>query len=242
MGLLTAPLLLAGLAFAQEPPELLQLVRVHVNHEHVSEWRELTTKVSAAYEKADAGFRHVWRNRMNPYEFVITTPRENYASFDEPGALQRGMSDDERTKLVARRGALTESVEIRIARPIPEFAIPWEGEQPPNLVMTVTTLVKPDKVSEFVEVTSEYVEKMKEKGIKGYGGHRVLWGAPRTTVVTWSALDKMAELDDGNRVLQVWDDRTARSAYFERRFATYAQPNQSDIWVYEAALSYHPAE
>ena len=169
------------------------------------------------------------------------TPRENYASYDEPGPARRGMSDSVRAGLAARRSACTESVEISIVRPIEEFSIPWPGTQPPPMVTTVTSHVHPGKVADYIEVTAELVEAMRKKGIEGFGGHRVAWGGSRQRVMTGRAVEKMAVLD-GPGVLSSAMDEDARADWLERRRVTYAAPNEYDIWVYEADLSFHPPE
>ena len=96
-------------------------------------------------------------------------------------------------------------------------------------------------VSDYIEVTTDLVEAMKKKGMKGFGGHQAFWGGARTTVMTWRAHDKMAEMDGEGLLARVMSEEAAAD-WVKRRRATYAAPNEWDIWVYEDELSFHGSE
>jgi len=225
-------------AQAQTPPPLIQIARVVMKPDRLAECREITKRFSEAHEKGGGAFRHVWRSRLgNPNEYAIVTPMDSYAQLDSPGPARRGMSEAERARLVARRRQCTESVEITYRRPIPELTIPWSGDQPPKMIATRTSKVRPGMANQYIEHRKEQVAAFKKAGMPAYGVHRIMWGGSRTTFVSWRALDKMAELDSDDWMAKSMSQED-RAKWTEKVLTMVAEPSELNIWVYEPELSF----
>ena len=243
-GGLLAALAIAGLCATaqaqQAPPPLLSVVRVQVKPDRVHDWRELTKKNMEAHKKGGGGFRHVWRSRTgNPYEYAIVREMENYAQLDSPNAVRRGMSEADFARMQEVRRNYVESVEITYREPIPELSIPWTSVQPPAMITTSTSTVRPGMASSYIEIKKEQAAALKKAGITGYGVHRLMWGGSRK-FVTWWAHDKMAELDGPNPMQRIMDE-DARTKWLKAISPTL-QSTEWNIWAYESELSYQPAE
>ena len=147
------------------------------------------------------------------------------------------MSEAELAALFARRRQCTDSVRVTIRRPIPELAI-GAGGQPPKMLRTVTWRVRPGMGNQFIEHRKEVVAAYKKAGIPAYGVHRVRYGGSRRTFVSWTPLDKMAELDGPG-----WSSKSmsedARSKWIEK-LIPLIEHTEWKIWTYQPELSYHP--
>ena len=229
----------AALAFtakAQTPSPLVQVARVVMKTDRVAECREVTKRFSEAHKKGGGAFRHVWRNAVgNPYEYAIVTPMANYAQRDSPGPGRRGMSEAERAELAARRRLCTDSVEITIRRPIPELSIPWSSGQPPKMLTTRTTRVRPGMANQYIEHRKELVAALKKAGVPAYGVHQVRWGGTRE-FVSWTSLDKMADLD-GEGWLAKSMSEDVRIKWIEKA-QSMVESTEVHIWAYQPELSY----
>ncbi len=231
----------AALAFtanAQTQSPLIQVARVVVKRDRGAEWREISKRFSEAHKKGGGAFRHVWRNTVgNPFEYAIVVPMANYAQRDSPGPAQKGMSEAERAELVARRRQCTESVEITIRRPIPELSIPWPSGQPSKMLTTRTTRVRPGMANQYIEHRKELVAALKKAGVPAYGVHQVRWGGARE-FVSWTALDKMADLD-GESWLAKSMSEDVRIKWIEKA-NSMVESSELHIWEYQPELSFHP--
>ena len=82
------------------------------------------------------------------------------------------------------------------------------------------------------------VAAYKKAGIPAYGVHRVRYGGSRRTFVSWTPLDKMAELDGPG-----WSSKSmsedARSKWIEK-LIPLIEHTEWKIWTYQPELSYHP--
>ena len=94
--------------------------------------------------------------------------------------------------------------------------------------------------NQFIEHRKELVAAFKKADMPAYGVSRVRYGGSRRTFLSWTPLDKMAELD-GPGWLSKSMSEDARSKWLEKS-RPMTEDTEWKIWTYQPELSYHPEE
>jgi len=222
---------------AQEPRPIVRIVRFHVKPDRVGEFRDIQARFTAA-RKAQGTFpsRGVWRNVNNGSEYGIVTTLENYASNAGPPT----MPETEFQRLVARLQQCYDDRDIVISTSVADLSI--LPATPPNMVLTNTVTIRPGTRAKYLELRKQLVEEYKKLGVPGFGVRRVRLGGPGNTYRSWTAVDKMSDLDGPSWAAKAFEamGEAAASKWLEEN-RKIVLSNERDIYAYEPDLSYYTA-
>ena len=219
-------------AAAQEPAPLRQAVRFHVKPDRVAEFVQLQTQLTELAKEGGVGYRGIWRNQSDLGEFVILTPRDNFASFDGQGG-----GPPEVAAIVARMQQTYTSRTVEVSRVLHELGV--QGDHVPKIVLTQTITVHPGKGREYITYLADRAAVAKKLGLKNFGTTRGFIGSSPATFTSWHELGKYAELDSPNPVNQAMDADT-RNKWSGRLGDLVKEPAQIRIYTYQEDMSYYP--
>ena len=184
-------------ALAQDGPQLFRLGMVKVKMGGQYEFEEATKLINAAYKKAGAPWRQVWRTAIfgEMGTVVSVTPVKNYAQFDGEAPIAQ-MSAADRAKYTTLSRNCIESVHYTLEESIPSLSIVSSRTTPPKFARVTTVLVQPGKTIEFEElIRTMILPAMKKASVKDYWVNRTVLGGPMGQYTLLYIFDKWAELD-----------------------------------------------
>ena len=227
-------------AAQEEPPGLAVNVKFHLKPGKQDEFRDIQARFTAATKEAGTrAFRGVWRNFNNSSEFVVVTPRDNFADFDSSGGGV--LSDREFERLRARLADCYDDRDVTIRRVLPDYQI--TPAETPKMVHTITTTVHPGKNEQFLGLITELFGHMKKAGLPGYGVNRTLYGGSRQTFMSWRPVENMAELDEGGWAGKGFEAMGEEAtAKWVEGYQDAIVSTEHDLWVLEEELSFYPEQ
>jgi hypothetical protein len=242
MMLIAAVASLAATLSAQTTPQplLVQVARVNVKPDRVSEWLDIEKQYSEAYKKGGGTFRYVYRNSAgNPFEYMVTSGVGNYASLDEKTPYAKGMTEGELARLSARRNQCVDSVRTTYERTIPELGIQAPAGSVRKIIRVTRNTVRSGMDDQFLAIMkNEYLPAHKKAGVTSLLVRRVEWGGSRNVFTLLGRHDKFAELDEGSRLTKALGAEAAEKLLAKLR-QTIANTDYS-LYTYVPGSSYQP--
>ena len=107
-------------------------------------------------------------------------------------------------------------------------------------IRTLRTVVKPDKVMEYMAlIRDEVMPAAKKSGVKWYSVARVRYGAASSEFISVMGMDSWADLDGESPVVKGMGGREAY-VRFVARITPLTEHSQYDIYRFQPELSYLP--
>ncbi len=192
---------------AQAVPPWVQLTIVHVDPVMVDEFMAVQREFMARAKEAETPWRRVSRTAVfgDTYRFLITTPGENLASFDE--------ADDPDPALAALINRVQKCVTSRqsyAVRTLPDIDNPLPEDQQPDLMVVNVSRVAPGRDEDYLNVmVSDVLPHFKEAGIHYVTGALTFGGEGGYIHLFY--YDSFAELDRGSPVVRALGPEGARA-------------------------------
>ena len=189
-----------GVGAAQQT-SLLQVARVAVKADRVSEFIDIQKQLSEGAQKAGSTTSLIVYRGVagNPNEFVFVTPAAGYGYFDEAPPWIKAMPVEMRTRgtqLFARRGQCVESVRVTYERAVSDLQIGDAGTAAPKMIRQTRVHVRPGMADAFLALAkAELVPAYKKANVAWFRVRRVEYGGSRNDITLSAGLDKMGDLD-----------------------------------------------
>ena len=147
VGVLTAP----HVVTAQPASPWIQLTIVQVDPAMVDEFIAVQREFTARAKEADTPWRTVSRTAVfgDTYRFLITTPVENLASFDD---AETGDPDPELAALIHRLRNCVTSRQSYAIRALPDIDRPLPAGQTPDLMVVSVARVAPGREQDYLRL------------------------------------------------------------------------------------------
>jgi hypothetical protein len=183
-----------NIAFAQN---IRSVTFVTVKPDRIGDFQAELKEVHALLKKDNSTrYSSVWMSLTGPREYAIVSYYNKWAELD--AGPESSMKDDaaDLARLQTRLVDCASSWRRTIEEIQPDLSLPMTTEMP-KMVRVLTTLVRPDKYKEYLDlIKSDVLPAAKKGGMKTYIFAEARYGAPNTQVSSVIAMDKWAELDD----------------------------------------------
>ena len=159
-------------AAAQETPPWVQLTIVQVDPAMVDEFIAVQREFMARAKEAGTPWRSVSRTVVfgDTYRFLIATPVENFASFDDAND-----PDPELTALTNRVQKCITSRQSYAVRTLPDIDNPLPEDEPPDLMVVNVATVVPGREQDYLRVmTTDFLPHFDEAEVHG-GYYRLIY-------------------------------------------------------------------
>ena len=191
-----------GAAPAQQaaPPQRIAVQVTQVRPDMVGTYQDLIkNEANPGLKKGGLAWRWTWANGPSgqAFTFVSVQPITNYAQYDQPGMLQKGIGADGVANYNAKLRPTIVSQHTYIQTLRQDLSIQSNSGTPPAFAVIQTFQVAPGKGDEFTaSMTSDYLPNYKKAGVKDFWVFAVNFGAPGGQIVTVRLIAKYAELDE----------------------------------------------
>ena len=191
---------------AQQTPMRVRVQVTQVKPDMIQQWQSLMREALPALKKAGMAWRHVWQDG-GPFgagsTFITVQPVTNFAQFDQPNAVRRGMGDDAYAKYQAKLTPTIVSSRAWIDVYQREASIESGAKAMPPLALVQSWQVLPGKTAEFVELwRTEYRPRYQKAGVRDAWLHTSTYGGHVGQVTIVRSLSKYAELDQTPGLMQ----------------------------------------
>jgi len=192
---------------AQPPPIRIRVQVTEVKPDMVQQYQDLArTEAIPAQKKAGMAWRWTWRDG-GPFGensmFYTIQPVTNFAQFDQPNALTRGMGAEAAAKHQAKVAATIVSSHAWIDTVDPNNRIESGSKTPPAMAIVETWQTLPGKAQEFLELLrTEYLPRYRKAGVRDVWVHSTFYGGSAGQITIVRPIGKYAELDQLPGLLQ----------------------------------------
>ena len=197
LGIVSAITLPHIVAAQDSPAPWMRLNIVHVDPTMVDEFIAIQREFTARAKEAKTPWRSVSRTEVfgDTYRFLIATPVENLASFD-----QTADSDPEMTALVNRVQRCVTSWQSYAVRTLPHIGNPLPEDQTPDLMVVNVAKVAPGREQDYLHVmTTDFLPHFDEAEVHHVTGSLAFGG--EGGFIHMFYVDDFAELDKGSPVM-----------------------------------------
>jgi hypothetical protein len=224
-------------ALGQPVGNIRTIIRYRVKPDRMGDFRAAVKDYAAVLKRANFDRSGTWwRSESGPLEYAFVQYHSKFAELDVTRNPKLKEVAAELAPLRARMSQCADSIERTVDEIQPELSLPRTGE-PPAMVRVIRTVVKPDKVDEFVALyKSEIVPAMKKAGVKTAAMARTRFGGPRSEFRSSASIDGWAALDGPAPVVQAMGEAKYRA--FLAKYSALVNDTEYNIYRYMPDLSY----
>jgi hypothetical protein len=249
-------LLLLGFASAQTgqaqqpstqaaPRERISITMVSVKPEMIAEFENLIkNETNPALAKGGAKWRDVWQTATfgNFFEYAIVAPVDNFAEYDSPGALEKGLGKEGFAAWRAKAGRLVNSVRAFVMEVRPDLSHFTKMTGPPKMAVVSYIHVAPGRNAEYESyIKNEMLPVVKQSQVAGYWFHQTILGGDPNEYVVVVLHDNYAELEKGPVARRVLGQEGAMKLAQKLAPGVVTSVERTVI-RYVPGLSYRPAQ
>ncbi len=162
-----------------------------------AEWREFRkNETLPMLQKANVKQQTLWNTAIfGEGGFVIVTPIESLAQYDNPGPAVRALGQEGATAYGAKAARFVESAHSIAIETRPDLSLlPQQGDQA-KLIVVATTTITQGYTAEYENfVKTQVLPVIKKAAPKGYLVSQVVYGGDLNQYVTATLLDTFADL------------------------------------------------
>jgi hypothetical protein len=170
---------------------------VSIKPDRVGDFQAEIKEVHALMKKDNSTrYSSVWVSLTGPREYALVSYYDKWSELD--AGADPNTKDDaaDLARLQTRMIDCALSWRRTIEEIQPDLSLPMSTEMP-KMVRVLTTLVRPEKYKEYLDlVKSDVLPAAQKGGLKTYIFAETRYGAPNTQVSSVIAMDKWAELDE----------------------------------------------
>lgn len=222
------------------PPVRVQVVVTQVKPEMLGTYQDLIkNEANPGLKKAGLAYRWMFAPTFGQgFTFISVQPIANYAQFDQPGALQRGLGADGVANYNAKLRPTIVSTHTTIYTLNQTLSIISNATAPPAVVNVQTFEIVSGKGGDFNSImTSDYIPAYKKAGVKDFWVYGTNFGGPGGEVVTVRPIPNFADLDGQGLLGRAGLAADAIAALNAKRNAFIAR-TQTEIHRYVPDLSF----
>lgn len=224
-------------------PEFLLISHTRVKPEMLQDWQDLIkTEGNLALQKAGVPWRNVWASAVfgDAYRYVSATPITNFAQFDQPSPIVRGLGQEAATRYGHKLRRCIDGSQSELVRYREDLSLPGDMASPPKLAVLTIVRTVPGKSREFENwIKTDILTAYKKIGVQGYLVHQTIFGGDANAYVTVTLRNSFADLDKGPLLTQAVGAEAA--AAILQRAAPFVASVERFMTRYVPELSYSAA-
>jgi len=171
---------------------------VSVKPDRIGDFQAELKEVHALMKKDNSTrYSSVWMSLTGAREYAIVSYYDKWSELDAgaDGATKEDAAD--LARLQTRMIDCASSWRRTIEEIQPDLSLPQTSAEMPKMVRVLTTLVRPEKYKEYLDlVKSDVLPAAKKGGMPSYIFAEARYGAPNSQVTSVIAMDKWADLDE----------------------------------------------
>lgn len=232
-----------GTAETQPRPRIAVTI-ISVKPDMVTDFENMVkNEVNPALIKGGAQWRNVWRTATfgDAFEYAIVAPLDNFAQYDSPGPLEKGLGKEGFAAWLAKAGRMVNSVRVYALEERPDLSHTPKMAGPPKLAVVSYFHVAPGRNMDYENyVKNDLLPVVKQSGIPGFLVYQTLLGGDPNEYITLGLHDNYAELEKGPPVRRVLGREKENEVYRKLAPGTVVSVERTVI-RYVPELSIRPA-
>lgn len=198
---------------AEVKPALLSITVVSVKPDMVTEFQNFVlNETNPGLRKGGVTWREVWVQTSlsgDAFEYIIVAPIENFAQYDGPGALEKGLGKEGYAAWITKAGHLVTAVHRFVIRTRPDLSSRGKRTGPPKFAVATSVIVAPGRGQEYENyLKNDYLPVIKKADATYYVA-QTLFGGDVNEFHSLTLRESFAELDKGPITVQVLGDEGA---------------------------------
>lgn len=181
-----------------QPGKIRSITFVSVKPDRIGDFQAELKEVHALMKKDNSTrYSSVWVSLTGPREYAIVSYFDKWSELD--AGADSATKDDaaDLARLQTRMIDCATSWRRTIEELQPDLSLPQTSMEMPKMVRVLTTLVRPDKYKDYLDlVKSDVLPAAKKGGLTTFMFAETRYGAPNTQVTSVIAMDKWADLDE----------------------------------------------
>jgi hypothetical protein len=193
-------------AAAPDQRQWLSITVVSVKPEMMTEFQNFVkNETNPALRKGGAMWRDVWTTAASgdAFEYVIVAPIDNFAQYDGPGPLEKGLGKEGFAAWQAKASRYVNSVRRFVIRTRPDLSYEGKRTGPPKLAVVSHIHVAPGRGQDFENYTKNDFLPVLKQGQATYRVAETIFGGDANEFVTLTLRESFADLDKGPVAVQV---------------------------------------
>ena len=129
---------------------------------------------------------------------------DNFAQYDGPGALEKGLGKDGFAAWQAKAGRLVTSVRRYVIRTRPDLSYQTKMSGPPKLAVITNNIVAPGHTQDYENfIKNDYLPVVRQGHDVAYLVAQTVFGGDANEYISLTVRDSFADLDKGPTAVQV---------------------------------------
>jgi len=190
-----------------EKRERTAITFINVKPEMVPEFENMfKTDINPALAKGGAKWSNVWKIATfgDAFEYVIVSPIENFAQYDSPSPMMKGMGKEGTAAWAAKASKMVNGVRTVAYESRPDMSYDTKMTAPPKMAVVTLVTVAAGRNAEFENfIKNDWLPVIKQSGVQGYWVSQVMFGGDVNQYVIVVPHENFAEVDKGNPVSRV---------------------------------------
>ncbi len=187
--------------------ERMAITFISVKPEMVPDFENMIkTDIKPALAKGGAKWSDVWQTAGfgDTFEYVVVNPVENYAQYDGPSPMMKGMGKEGMAAWLAKASKMVNGVRTVAYESRPDMSYDTKMTEPPKLAVVTLLTVAAGRNAEFENfIKNDWLPVVKQSGVKGYWVSQVMFGGDVNQYLIVVPHENFAEMDKGNPVARV---------------------------------------
>jgi hypothetical protein len=171
---------------------------VTVKPDRIGDFQAELKEVHALMKKDNSTrYSSVWVSLTGPREYAVVSYYNKWSELDAGADAATKEDAADLARLQTRMIDCASSWRRTIEEIQPDLSLPQTSTEMPKMVRVLTTLVRPEKYKEYLDlIKSDVLPAAKKGGLPTYIFAEARYGAPNSQVTSVIAMDKWADLDE----------------------------------------------
>jgi hypothetical protein len=231
----------AATALAQTQRNIRTIDRFYLKPGRAAEFKELAAKYVEIHKKAgiDEGWS-VWQSQTGPSEMVVVSYSAKWAEFDEVSDPKLKSMEADLARLSDRMNQTLDHRTRIIDEIMPEHSMGWPSKDMPKMVRVLENDVKPDKVTEYMDlIKAEVMPAYKKGGVPMYMLSRTRYGGPASQFRSVIPMESWAAFDGKTPIEKALGESGMKALI--QKIGGFVTRQQATIYKFVPEGSYLPA-
>ncbi len=224
--------------------ERIEITIVSVKPEMVMEFENtVKNELNPGLAKGGIKWNDVWQTAGfgNEFEYVFVSPISNFAEYDGPGPLVKGLGKEGAAAWYAKAGKMVNSVRSMAYEVRDDLSYNTKMTGPPKMAVVSHISVAPGRNTEFENfIKNDLLPVVKQSGIAGYWVQKTVFGGDVNEYLTVTLHENYAELEKGPPQVRVLGQDGAMKL-LQKLPAGVVLHQERIVSRYNPELSYRPA-
>lgn len=227
----------------QPTRERIEITIVSVKPEMTADFENLIkTEFNPGITKGGAKWSDVWRNAAfgNAFDYIFVGPIDNFAQFDSPSPLMKGLGKEGATAFFAKAGKMVTNVHSMAYEVRDDLSYNMKMTGPPKMAVVTYTSIAPGRSIEYENfIKNDFLPIVKQSGIAGYWVNKMVFGGDVNEYLTVVLHENFAGLEKGPLQVRVLGQEGGMKLM--QKLPVGVVVHQERIFArFVPELSYHP--